>query len=189
MSPSFGNNSAGQQYQQYNNPSFNTSTQSLSPFELLDLKEQRIRKKNEKLKMFFIVMITVVISVLIIGCFLAVLMKAMINTAKQETNETGNKLGGKLNQWVDNATNWIKQTFPPRRPGQPLVLKPPKTEVNDTGSITLFGEGRGFSLNGLVNVFGEVINAVNRTKELVEERQLLNAASSSTKPSNVYHLT
>jgi hypothetical protein len=189
----------GQQYQPYNsNPSFNSSTQSLSPFELLDLKDQRIRQKTEKMKLFFTIVITVVVATLIIGCFLAVLMKVMINTAKQETSDQGNKIGGRLNQWVENATDWIKKTFPPRKHGQQSTkifhpIKPSNNTITDSGSIVVFGEGKGFSLNGLVNVFGEVIKAVNNTRELSEERKLLAASTtdspSTGKPEIVYHLT
>lgn len=187
------------QYEEYNNPSYNSSTQSLSPFELLDIKERRIEAKKKKLQLFFMIIITIVVATIIIAAFLCIVMKIMINTAKQETNEQGSKLGSHLNQWVKNATDWLKKAIPPKKSG--VVFRPttdPSVSPSDgspgNGSITLFGEGKGLSLNGLINVFGEVIKAVNNTPELKKEREQMFGAGATTqetepKPGTIYHLS
>ena len=187
------------QYEQYSNPSYNSSTQSLSPFELLDIKERRIQAKKKKLQLFFMIIVTIVVATIIIATFLCIVMKIMINTAKQETNEQGSKLGSHLTQWVNNATDWLKKALPPKKTG--VVFRPatdPSAPSNDSspgnGSITLFGEGKGLSLNGLINVVGEVIKAVNNTPELRKEREQMFGAGVTTqgtepKPGTIYHLS
>lgn len=120
-------------------------------------------RKNRKAATCIMIAITIVISVMIIGVFLAVLMRFM--TSKTEDKFGG--LGKTFNGFIKNATDFIHQTFPPNH-----------HHGNDTDHhnrsdhpFHIFGEGSGqnFDLKHLLTITGEVIKQVNQSAHKKEE--------------------
>ena len=116
-------------------------------------------QKNRRTTTCLMIAVTVVVSIIILGIFLAVLMRFM-------TSNSEGGLGNTLNKLITNTTNFIREAFPPNHE---------KHSSNDSHHHAgkepyhIFGEGNGFDLKHILSVTGEVIRQVNQSEHKKEE--------------------
>ena len=128
-------------------------------------------RSNKRLTTFFMIVITILVSVIIMGLFFALLMRVMANSAASEAG-----LGGTLNRLIKNTTDFLHDVFPPngaRTGGRFLIdgsALHPNGSLDRSKPLILFGEGNGFSLDRILSVTGAVIKAVNQS-EIQKQQQ------------------
>lgn len=119
-------------------------------------------QKSRKVNTCFMMAVTIVVSVIIIGVFLAVLMRFM-------TSNSEGGLGNTLNKLITNTTNFIRDAFPPNNNHKATAGNDSSVNASSTQPYRIFGEGNGFDLKHILSVTGEVIKEVNQSVHKKEE--------------------